>query len=201
VRRALVTLATGPHQELLDIAWPSFEAFADTHDYELIEADTQSVRAPSWWKVPVLADLLTEYGEVLWVDADVVIVDPSEDLQVPSDAWHALVAHHTNDGEVPNCGVWLVRRPFLPVLNRIWRMTQYLDHPWWEQAALCELLGYCGSPLFAPRMNDLLEHTHFLGLEWNVHINDKRPVDHPRFLHATMHPDRAGVMREWAAAA
>ena len=201
MRRALVSLATGPHRELLDIAWPSFEEFADRHGYELIEAETQAARPPSWWKIPVLHDLLTRYGEVLWVDADVVIVDPTEDLSVPPGAWQAVVAHHTGDGEVPNLGVWLARRMMLPVLERIWGMTEFLEHPWWEQAAMVTLLGYGGTPLKPAQPSELRDRTCFLGPEWNRHKNDVTGCGHVRFQHATMHTDRAAVMRAWAKAA
>lgn len=201
MRRALVSLATGPHRELLDIAWPTFEEFADRHGYDLIEADTQSPRPPSWWKVPVLRELLTQYGEVLWLDADVVVVDPTEDLPVPVGPVQAVVAHRTADGEVPNLGVWLVRRPMIPVLDQLWRMTENLNHPWWEQAAMVQLLGYGGTPLRQQRPSELLDKTHFLGPEWNRHVNDRTPCEHVRVQHATMHEDRAEVMRRWASQA
>lgn len=198
---ALVTLAVGTHEELLEIALPSFHQFADRHGYETIVADVECERPPSWHKVPAIRGCLMEYDEVLWVDADVVIVDSSEDLSVPADAWQAMVAHHTNCGEVPNLGVWLVRRPMLPILDRIWTMTQYLDHGWWEQAAMCDLLGYREWPLRRTLQSipvDLYARTHFLDPVWNVHIQDTNKPGVGRFLHATQWPDRAGVMREWA---
>ncbi len=133
------------------------------------------------------------------MDADMVIVDPSEDLDVPDGAWQALVAHHTNDGEVPNCGFWLVRQPMRDVLQAAWAMTGYLTHPWWEQAAIVELMGYQGQPLALAQPTDLYEATHFLGAEWNDHLHDSGRTDSPRVRHATMWPDRAAVMRDWAA--
>ena len=36
--KAFVTLAVGPHEELLDIAEPSFEEFCIRHDYDLLIA-------------------------------------------------------------------------------------------------------------------------------------------------------------------
>lgn len=200
--RALVTLAVGPHVELLEIARPSFDAFADRHSYEVVVADVASDRPASWRKVPALLAALDEFEEALWVDADVVIVDPSEDVPVGADSWQAVVEHQTADGAVPNLGVWYVRQPMREVLQQVWSMTGYRNHPWWEQAAMCELLGYRGVPLHRATASELCERTTFLPFEWNCHRNDFRyPTNEvTRFAHATMFPNRAGVMRDWAAA-
>lgn len=203
MKRALVTMASGPHVELLDIARPSFQAFAGEHGYDYLEAEPpDSPRAPSWLKVPILKAALEQgYGEALWIDADCVITDMSEDTHVPKWAWQALVEHHTGDGKVPNCGVWLVRQPMLPILDRIWSMTSYLNHGWWEQAAMHELLGYQGRPVMHTTDTDLFRCTWFLGPEWNRHPWDSRPLEGKpaRISHATMWPDRAKIMRQWAA--
>jgi len=202
VTRALVTVATGTHLDLLNIARPSFQAFADLHGYDLLEAEPlDCVRPPSWWKVLILQAALRDYDEALWLDADTVIVDGSEDLNVPPDAWQALVEHHTGDGDVPNCGVWLVRQPMAPVLDDLWTMTQYLSHGWWEQAGLHQLMGYRGRPVQLVSPTELYERTHFLDNGWNVHMWDDPQPAHPRIMHATMWKDRVGVMRQWAAAA
>ena len=197
--RALVTLAIGPHAELLDIARPSFEAFADTHGYDLIQPDLFSERPISWWKVPALKAALAEYDEALWLDADTVIVDGSEDLDAPEDAWQALVRHRTGDGDVPNCGVWFMRKPMLPVLDQVWAQTQWLDDGFWEQAALHSLMGFSRHPVKLVQPSGLYEQTHWLDNGWNHHMWDTPGPEHVRIAHATMHKDRASVMREWAA--
>lgn len=199
--RCLVTFAVGPYEELLEIALPGFERFAEKHSYELVVATPEPCeRAPSWWKVPLLVDALDAYEEALWVDADMVVVDDSDDLDVPEIAWEALVRHRTADGQVPNCGLWLVRRPMLPWLERIWAQTSRLEHGWWEQAALMDFLGYTVDerPARLAEQSTLYEHTEWLDPGWNVHRNDVSDLERPRFMHATMHPDRAATMREWA---
>ena len=63
VRKALISLAVGPHEELLDIALPSMRRFADLHGYEILVPELEVCRTPgcscsrppSWWKVPFLA--------------------------------------------------------------------------------------------------------------------------------------------------
>lgn len=197
--KALISYAVGPHQELLDIAAPSFQEFADRHGYDLlIPEPMDSPRPPSWHKIPALIAALGEYDEVLFLDADTVIVDPSEDLDVPADAWQALVRHRTGDGDVPNCGVWFVRRPMVPVLELQWSMVQYTHHGWWEQAAMHELLGFGERPVRLLAPTELYERTCFLDPGWNVHKWDEQRLERQRIMHASMHPDRAAVMREWA---
>ena len=199
--RAIATYAVGPHTELLEIAMPSFERFAERHGYDLIVPDPlPSERAPSWHKVPILLSALDEYDEVLWLDADTVVVDPTDDVPVLPQAWQAMVRHYTGDGMVPNCGVWLVRRPMIPVLQRMWNMSQHIDAGWWEQSALCELLGYDVRrlPIVMVEPSDLYSYTQFLDSGWNVHVWDANEPMKIHIQHATMHPDRKAVMTEWA---
>lgn len=199
--RALVTLGTGSHAELLEIAIPSFEAFADLHGYEIVTPELQSDRPASWWKVPALKAALGVYEAALWVDADVVITDPSQDVPCPSGAWQALVLHHTGDGAVPSCAVWYVTRAMLPVLDEVWGMTHRIDHGWWEQAALMDLMGFQHHfrPAYLSSPTRLFERTHWIDHGFNTHLWDAPGPEHPRFMHATMHPDRVAVMRDWAA--
>lgn len=202
-RRALVSFGVGPEfEEMLAIATPSFEAFADRHGYELVVEPELGLltRPASWHKVPVLLDLLDEYPEVLWIDADAVIVDDADDLDVPAGYWQALAVHRTNDGDVPSCGTWLLRRPMRPVLERAWTMTEYLHHGWWEQRAIADLLGFEGSPLRHVHATELYERTFWLDGGWSVHCRDQLPVERPRVMQASMYPDRLAIMREWAAA-
>lgn len=207
MKRAIVTRATGFHKELLGIAWPSFETFADMHGWDLIEADLDSPRPPSWHKVPALIQALEDgYQEAVWIDADCVIINPTDDLTAPKWAWQALVEHHTGDGDVPNCGVWLARPALLPTLHQMWGMEKYIHHGWWEQAAMHELLGYvdrrcAGGTNRRERDTGLWRCTHWLDNGWNVHKWDLPVSDRPRIMHASMYDDRAGAMRTWAAAA
>jgi galactosyl transferase GMA12/MNN10 family len=205
--RALVSFGVGDEfAAMLDVALPSFEAFAERHGYDLlIPATVPDDRPPSWQKIPLLTEALDDYAEVLWVDADAVIIDDADDVDVPARYWQALVAHRTFDGEVPGAGFWFLRRPMLPVLERMWGMTQYLHHGWWEQAALADSMGYAGhplgnggSPLHYEHATELYARTCFLDNGWSVHCRDSTPVERPRVMQATQWPDRLAVMREWA---
>lgn len=188
--RAMLTFATGPYEQVLEVSLPAMRRYCDRHGYGLYPyPPAVQPRPASWMKLPLMANALEEHEEVLWVDADVLIVNEEADLadEVPADAWQALVRHHTPDGEVPNCGVWYVRQPMRDVLGELWGMDHYLDHPWWEQGALLELLGYRGRPAVLEQPSELCWRTHWLGLEWNSHEeSDRHPQ--PRFVHATCGP-------------
>ena len=203
INRAIVSFGIGKHQELLEIALPSFKAFSDRHGWDLYCCDEIGKARPApWYKIQALLDLLKmpEYNEVLFLGADTVIVDGRDDLTAPDDKWQALVEHHTGDGCVPNTDVWLCRKPMIPILEEIWSMEQWLMHGWWEQAALLELMGY---HVWQPTRvldepTELYYKTHFLDHSWNVHKWDNpQPVSY-RIQHATMYPDRVTVMKEWA---
>jgi hypothetical protein len=200
-RKALLSFGVGDEfAAMLDVALPSFQAFADRHGYTLlVPASVPDDRPPSWQKIPLFIDALEDYDEVLWIDADAVIVDDEDDVEVPPGYWQALVVHHTRDGEVPGGGFWLLRRPMLPVLEQLWGMTDYIYHGWWEQRALGDALGYDGSPFARVRETELYARTWFLDNGWSVHCRDTSPVIRPRVMQATMWPDRLAVMREWAA--
>jgi hypothetical protein len=190
VSRALVTFAVTGFEPLLEIARPGFEEYADLHGYTLVADPPALERPPSWHKITCLLAALDEYEEALWVDCDVVVLDPELDLadEIPPGAWQAITVHHTPEGEVPSAGVWYVRQPLQPVLEAIWRHDEYLHHRWWEQAALQHLLGYTPNllPVRLDRPTEVYYRTHWLGLEWNALGFPGRDPDPPdaRFVHA-----------------
>lgn len=204
MNRAICTFGTGKHAEYLNIALPLFKKFAALHGYDVLVADKiGGMRPPSWYKVRMLQDALATYEAALWIDADVVIMDGSEDWPDLGDNWQSMVAHHTGDGEVPNHGVWYVTRAMLPTLAQIWALDKYKYHGWWEQAAGLELMGYDPErrPCRKTQPSELYDHTLFVDAGWNVHKWDMNKSTRPRFMHATMYEDVAGTMKTWAEAA
>lgn len=202
------------HNQLLDVARPSYQSFAKRHGYDYVEGDAAAVssgRPPSWNKVPLLLGMLEWYAEVLWMDCDEVIVDGCYDAaqDVPDFAWQGMSIIYEDRGaklgEIPSCGTWLVRRPMVPYLQKMWGMTQYVDHPWWEQAAMHELLGFAPSgkdilPVQRGPTNELREHTWFMGDQWqSIAFWDFRGT--PRIIHVpgVVSPDqRLLTMQSWA---
>ncbi len=203
--KCLTSFAFGPQEPLLDIALPTFHRYAREHDYDLYIPRHNAMqrfeqidgRCVSWFKVLVLSSLLDSYDVVLWLDADVAVLRHDRDiLDDADDRPQHMVVHETEDGSVPNCGVWLVRKQAKFFLDELWSHDGFRrSSSWWEQAAVIHCLG--GDP----------DAQHDVGVpdgplwgrlpyEWNPHVKDRRGIpEDARFFHATMFQDRAAEMR------
>jgi hypothetical protein len=201
-RRVLCSLGVGPYVDLLAISSITFEAYAALHGYEL-RLSTQLLdggRPPAWSKIALVRELLEEYEEVLWVDADAIFLDISKDIaelvRPGKDLY--LVEHLYEQDESwrsANTGVFLVRstpwaRQFL---DRVWAAEQYVDHPWWENAAVLDLLGYeLPADLTPPRkvrQTEFDAHVELIDLEWNS-TEGASLAPRPRIRH---HGRRSGI--------
>src|SRR5215212_7978959 len=81
-RRVLCSLGVGPYVDLLAVSSITFEAYAALHGYDL-RLSTQLLergRPAAWSKIALVRELLEHYDEVLWVDADAIFLDISEDI-------------------------------------------------------------------------------------------------------------------------
>src|SRR5215211_7403610 len=178
--RVLCSLAVGPYVDLLAISSITFEAYAALHGYDL-RLSTQLLdqgRPPAWSKIALVRQLLEDYEEVLWVDADAIFLDISKDIAelMRPDKDLYLVEHLYAENETwrsANSGVFLVRstdwaRDFL---ERVWASEQFIDHAWWENAAVLDLLGYELPPDLTPPRKPpgapLPPEVQLIGLEWN----------------------------------
>jgi hypothetical protein len=205
-RGALCTVAAGPHAELFDVARPGFERFAAIHGKELIVAPTavSGGRSPGWAKVTLIRELLDEFDELLWVDADAVIVDPSADpcrLLGPGRPM-GMVVHRYRGLEVPNMGVVALRagRFTRRFVDRLWS-GEIPGHPWLDNAPALDLLGYdVNSPRRdTRRLTAASARVVELDPSWNS--IPQCPATRPRIAHfpGLAHEQRLAAMRAAAA--
>lgn len=212
MRRLVMTGWTGTMYGMMAAhTLPRMHAYAARHGAEFSCVNLQADVPPSWVKVPCVAKALEQFDEVLWLDADVVVrrSDESVFAEVAEQSILAVVEHHTSCGDVPNFGMFVARRGLADTLNFVWkhRREQFLNHPWWEQAAMLEQLGY--SVAHTPgcerseriALSPLREMTTFLHPKWNHHPNDSWKVDDPNFVHVTMYDDRVEAVRRLCACA
>jgi hypothetical protein len=219
-RKALCSIGAGPHAALLALSEPTFRAYAERHGYELVTSTERDPRRPpAWAKVPRLRELLETFELVLWIDADAVIVDDRKDIadELQPERQLAVVQHSYQNQLVPNTGVMLLRAgPFArALLDRMWDATSLIDHPWWDNAAFVDALGYRlpGSlqpglrgrlhrllrrrlerdlrPCVPVRDSPFLVGTQFLGNEWNSIYRDR--AEHPRIVHCPGAPIRQRI--------
>lgn len=178
---ALASIGTGPHERLLRMAARSFRPFARRHGYELHlhTEPVDTMRPAPWSKVRILRDLLERHEHVVWLDSDLVIVDGREDF--PRTDFMALVEHTTREGSMPNTGVWVLGPDAREFLDAVWAQEDLVEHRWWENAAVCRLLGYELDPIRRGTTTPWLERTTFLDKRWNSIPDD--PAPHPRIRH------------------
>jgi galactosyl transferase GMA12/MNN10 family len=165
----------------------TFVPYSQRHGYELRIGTGESLGRPAAWaKVPFIQRLLGEYQEVLWLDADVVILDLAEDLadHVEPDAYQALVENRVGDRTWVNTGVWFLRADERTdrFLQAVWDSTDYIDHPWWENTPVLEMLGYNIGGLGSRRVTSWSEGTQILPEEWNVQV-DTHGMQRARIRH------------------
>lgn len=152
---AVVTAAAGDtHGRLLSIARPSIERFADRHGYDVVvHTERASERPPAWDKVLHIQAALASYLLVLWLDCDLVVLEPAVSPldRLDMDSFHGLVRQH--DG-VANTGVWALRasKEATAFLDAVWNSTEFLNNGTWEQAAVNHLLAVDdGGTCYFPR--------------------------------------------------
>lgn len=191
-RKVLCTIAHGPQAALLDLAREPLEDFAARHGYDLhLQAEAEDPGRPlSWSKVPLLRRLLTDYDVAVWVDADAIFLDTSRDIadELEDDRFLYLAMHRYGGQDAANCGILMLRScdEAVALLDDAWAMTEFVDHPWWEQAAILTLLGFeIGSVPWATahivRPTARFAGTKLLHREWNSISVD--PAPRPRIKH------------------
>lgn len=171
--RAIVSLGAGRQEHLLRLASRSFGPYANRHGYDL-HLHTEVVdrtRPAPWSKIPLLRDLVQRYELVVWIDADAVIVDRNVDIaqELIPDRFLYLVEHTVRGEPRPNTGVMMLRggEEATTFLDAVWALDRYVEHPWWENAAVCELLGYAVDPPARLDATQWREQTSFLSGRWN----------------------------------
>ena len=200
-------------EEVLALASNTFRDYATRHGYEFVVGDNQAGGRPAaWGKVLLIRDLLDRYDEVLWIDSDAIILDGIVDIagDVPEGAFQAMARPRNPDGQrMLNTGVWYLRgERAKEFLDLVWQQDQWIDHVWWEQRAVLDLLGFddAGNNIAE---SEWLAGTAWFDDEWNVlewigglvpcrirHYSNRRN----EFRSARMRIDLAYLDRRWDAA-
>ena len=142
----LATLYDEGFARVGDFCRSSLVRYGRRHGYDVAYSPGADCNRPhSWHKLLLISDLFDAgYESVLWVDADAMVVDfaadPADLIQPEK---HLYMVRHEVDGRlIPNAGVFMLRNcPWSRrLIDRMWSLTQYVEHPWWENAALLHLL-------------------------------------------------------------
>jgi hypothetical protein len=162
-RVAVVTAFDAGYASVGAISRPNKEAYCRRHGYRFVcrTDGFDTSRPASWSKLRFVREALREADWVFWSDADSLVMDSAvplprfvwdcADLVLSADPYHGL-----------NFGGWLARASdwtdaFLQTVDG---MNEFLDHPWWETAAV--FARYAADPAVRAHIA-LLPNTLFNG--------------------------------------
>lgn len=204
----IITASEGEgYKAVRAITWPRLALYAEMHgmDFRAYEMPDVVERPSSWKKLVSICKGLADSESVLWVDADVFVLNFRADITsgIPDGAWQAMVRHSSPEGDLPNAGVWFLRRPMLPLLMLAAMSDWCISHKWWEQAAIHRMLGFeenQAGVVVHTTETTLYRHTHWLPESWNVCMHSPEGIEQ-NWLHACGVPDRLRQIEEWNHAA
>lgn len=190
MNKALVTFAKGEqYEELLKLSLPTFEHFAELHEYEIIVGnETQDERRPHWNKVPMILKALDHFEYVLWIDADAQIIRPERDIihDLHPDDFQGIVSEKTEKGLYANTGVWLMRQDeeSFDFLEDVWRCGDVEGSRWHDQGAFLKVLGWVmqPGPVKPVHGSSYLARTGWLPQRWNNSYRNPSSFD-PSIMH------------------
>jgi galactosyl transferase GMA12/MNN10 family len=186
-QKAILSIGAGPQRALLAISKRTFSPYARRHGYDLLlYSEPPPVDRPlPWAKIALLREAVRQYEVLLWLDADLMIVDQTVDIatELEPGRFLYLVEHRYDGTRMPNSGVMLIRSGVEAeaFLDEVWGQSQFAHHKWWENAAICHVLGYELDPPSPRHETPFLAATKLLSPRWNS-VPDA-PAVTPRIRH------------------
>lgn len=118
--------------------------YAADFDHVIVEDKHERLdtsRPASWSKIPFIAYMFVdEYEWVWWLDADTLITNPAIDIATLCDPTADLIITADKNGIC--CGSFLMQNTDAArsLLMDVWKRKEFIDHQWWEQAAMQAVL-------------------------------------------------------------
>lgn len=124
------------------ISVPNKQQYAKQHgyDYLLSHEAIDPSRPASWNKLRLMQEHIADYDWLWWNDTDTLIMNMDVRLEDLTNPEFPVIVGSDNWGI--NCGNFLIQRtPDIEViLSEWWNKDDEIEHPWWEQRALMELM-------------------------------------------------------------
>lgn len=146
--RPCISLLTLYTDEIAHYAAPVADAkeqYCAAHGYTFVRATASldTSRPPAWSKILLIERYLEDHPEcqwVVWIDADAVIMHTETPLEAFLDDRYDLVVG--TDDQWVNTGVFFLRNSAAArrFLRQVYSRTEHTHHPFWEQAAMHDLL-------------------------------------------------------------
>jgi hypothetical protein len=128
-------------KEMSDISHDSYIGYCWDNNIALERHEITGLdRPPAWYKIQLILDEFDKGEEwVMWVDADTLLVNNNFDITQLLDKTSEIII--SKDINALNTGVMLWKNTprTRSILNSIWESTEFMHHPWWENAAFINL--------------------------------------------------------------
>ena len=139
----IVTAYDSNFEQIIQLNQPILSQYCKLHEYELVEHKIVNFPKPaSWFKISaLLLEMESLCTHIMWIDADTLILNQSFKIETLLKEDKQLYISKDINGI--NCGVMIFKNTdfIKKLLHKIDSMCdKYLNHIWWEQAALMELL-------------------------------------------------------------
>lgn len=145
----VLTLADSNFSDVADISMPNKIMYSSIHRYHFIQEFEllDKTRSASWNKILFLQEHLPNYDWIWWTDADSLVMNMEIRLEniidEDDDDICAPDMIITEDYNGLNAGQFLIRNCdwSIEFLKRVYNEDQFINHHWWEQAAIQTVLS------------------------------------------------------------
>ena len=161
------------HIRCLQLSSLVAKCYAEKHGYDFCVVNSKRWeveargRPLAWAKIPLIFSKLQEYDSVFWLDCDCIIIDDSVDIseQIPENKLLSLAF----DDNGLNSGCFFIKKheQTLRLLNTVWGCTYCINHPWWEQKALMDIVELKADLSYN---EEKIPFIHKMDSEWNTTI-------------------------------
>ncbi len=150
----ILTLYTDEIKEVSAISLPNKHAYAKKMGTTIgvCKKHIAPSRPPSWSKIAMLDIALRDSKPnewAMWMDCDAMFMRADVDFRQWCDPGYDLVICEAYNGI--NAGVFFAKNSLAmkAFIARVWKRTDLIDHPWWEQQAMIEELAKHDCPIKA----------------------------------------------------
>lgn len=173
--------------------------YANKNGYDLFlyHESLDNTRPGAWSKILAIQNHLKDYEWIYWSDADSLIMNMQIKLEdIIDDKFNLIISRESGTGNL-NTGSFLLKNCDWSekLLKILYDQTDFINHCWWEQAALAHLFDIEPS---------LLEHVKILHQRvLNSNIKYPEPPDGlfeagDFVIHFYGGWDKEALMREWS---
>ena len=190
IKLKIITSYDANFKKIGDITFKSISQYSKKFNLKSENLKMPNTGRPqSWNKIKLLQEEIKK-GEnefIMWIDADAFFYKDAKNILHELDSSHEifLVNHYCSVHKGSkfkntiltinriNCGMMIfkVSQFSLDFLEKVWAKDKYINHVWWEQAAIMDIIGLKAE--ITNNLNDnigddfYLKKIKFLSKEWN----------------------------------